>query len=352
MKIVGIYVATGLASLFAALPSSTNYQLHNYNYGSGGTTSTSTNYKLNSTTGQPSNVQSTSTNFKSRPGDINTQQAYVPAAPTFDNPSSYYNRLHFAIIPGTNPSDTKYSIAISDDNFVTTKYVKNDNTVGLTRTINDYQTYALWGGSTGQNVVGLTPGTTYKIKVNAFQGNFTETEYGPTATAATVAPSVSFDIDVSASNVETAPPYTTSFASLLPATVTDAAEKIWIDLDTNADSGAQVYIQSTNAGLKSNTTTVTIASASADLSSAGTGYGVQGSTATQSSGGPLSITAPYNVSAQNVGFVDTALRQVFSTTAPITAGRGSFILKAKSATTTPSGYDYTDTLTIVVAGTF
>ena len=351
-KLISMYMISGLSGLFAVMPSSSSYQLHNYNYGSGGSTSSSANYSLNSSTGQPSNVESTSTNFKSRPGNNNAQQAYVPVAPTFTNPSSYYNKLKFVINPGTNPSDTKFSIAISDDNFMTTKYIKNDNTVGTVRAITDYQTYASWGGSTGQNVIGLTPGTTYYIKVNAFQGKFTETEYGPTASAATVAPNVTLDIDVSATNSDTSPPYATSFPGLLPATVADAAEKIWIDLDTNADSGAMVYVQSANAGLKSNTTGYTIVSATADLSSASTGYGVQGSTATQTSGGPLTITAPYNVSGQNVGFIDTALRQVFASTAPVTAGRGSFILKAKSAANTPAGYDYTDTLTIVAAGSF
>ena len=336
----------------AALPSSTNYQLHNYNYGSGGTSSSSTNYSLNSTTGQPSNLESTSTNFKSRPGNANTQQAYVPVAPTFNNPGNYYNKLHFAVIPGTNPSDTKFSIAISDDNFVTTKYIKNDNTVGLTRAITDYQTYAAWGGAGGQNVIGLSPATTYKIKVNAFQSKFTETEYGPVATAATVPPSITFDIDVSATDTETAPPYATSFGNLLPATVKDANEKIWIDVDTNANSGAMVYVKSASAGLHSNYTSYTIVSATADLSSANTGYGVQGSTATQSSGGPLTISSPYNVSGQNVGFIDTALRQVFSAAAPVSAGRGSFVLKAKSASNTPSGSDYQDVLTIIAAGSY
>lgn len=352
MKPVAFHIITAGLVMFGALPTSTNYQLHNYNYGSGGATSTSTNYSLNSTTGQPSNVESTSTNFKSRPGNSNTGQAYVPAAPTFTNPSNYYNKLKFVLNPGTNPSDTLFSIAISDDNFVTTKYIKNDNTVGLTRAITDYQSYTAWGGASGQNVIGLTPATTYKIKVNAFQGKFTETEYGPTATAATVAPSITFDIDVSATDTETAPPYATSFGNLLPATVKDANEKIWIDVDTNANSGAMVYVKSASAGLHSNYTGYTIVSATADLTSASTGYGVQGSTATQSSGGPLSISAPYNVASQNVGFVDTALRQVFSATAPITAGRGSFILKAKSAATTPSGADYQDTLTIIAAGSY
>lgn len=338
---------------FATLPSSTNYQLHNYNYGSGGTgSSTSTNYSLNATTGEVSNTQSSSTNYLSRPGNNNAQQAYVPAAPTFTNPANHYDKLKFVINPGTNPSDTKFSIAISTDSFVTTNYIKSDNTVGTVKTIGDYQTYSAWGGASGQFVIGLTPATTYQIKVNAFQGNFTETEYGPTAAAATVAPTITFDIDVSTSDTETAPPYATSFGNLLPATVTNATEKIWVDIDTNANSGAMVYIKSTNSGLKSNTTGVTIASATADLAVAGTGFGVQGSTATQGSGGPLTMTSPYNGAGQNVGLLDTFLRQVFSATAPITAGRGSVVLKAKSAATTPAGADYQDVITLIAAGAF
>lgn len=352
MKFAGINIIAGIVGIFAALPTSNSYQLHNYNYGPGGTSSSSSNYLLNGTTGQTGNVESTSTNFKSRPGNSNTQQAYVPIAPTFSNPSNYYNKLHFAINPGTNPSDTKFSIAISEDNFVTTRYIQNDNTVGVARGIEDYQSFAVWGGVAGQNVIGLQPATTYKIKVNAFQNRFTETEYGPVSTAATVAQSITFDIDVSAIDSETAPPYTTSFGSLLPATVKDANEKIWVDIDTNADAGAMIYVKSANAGLSSSYTGFTITSATTDLSSASIGYGVQGSTATQTSGGPLSISPPYNTAAQNVGFLDTALRQIFLAPAPITAGRGSFMLKAKSAATTPSGTDYQDILTIITAGSF
>jgi hypothetical protein len=353
LKLGTLHLITAGMTLFAAMPSSSSYQLHNYDYGAGGTSgSSSTNYSLNGSAGQVNGADASSATYTTKPGNNNTQQAYVPAAPTFTNPANYYNKLRFVINPGANPSDTKFSIAISDDNFVTTKYIKNDNTVGLTRAITDYQTYAVWGGAGGALVVGLAPATTYKIKVNAFQGKFTETQYGPTATAATVAPSITFDIDVSAIDSETAPPYATSFGNLLPAIVKDAIEKIWIDIDTNANSGAMVYVKSTNGGLKSNTTGVTIASATADLSSVGTGFGLQGSTATQSSGGPLSISSPYNVSSQNVGFVDTALRQIFTASTPVTAGRGSFILKAKSAANTPAGSDYQDILTIIAAGSY
>lgn len=338
--------------VFAAMPASSNYTLNNYSTGPGTGSSTSTNYSLNGTTGEVSNQESTSTNFKSRPGNNNVQQAYVPTAPTFDNPASYYNKLHFAVAPGANPSDTKFAIAISSDNFATTQYIQNDNTVGSVLGPEDYQTYASWGSGSGQLVTGLVYNTAYKIKVKSFQGSFTETEYGPTASASTVPLSITFDIDVSASDTETAPPYSTSFGSLLPATVINTPEKIWIDLDTNAESGAVVYVASANGGLKSNSNGFTIASASADLTPASTGFGAQGSSVAQGSGGPLSIAAPYNVASQNVGILNSTIRAIFSSSVPITAGRGSFQLKAKAAALTPAASDYQDTLTITTAASF
>ena len=342
-----------IGALFAALPSSSNYQLHNYGYGSGGTgQSTSTNYGLNATTGETSNAQSSSANYKIRSGDNNFQQANVPLSPTFTNPSNYYNKLRFVIATSNNPSDTKYSIAISTDNFVTTQYVKSDNTVGTTLAVTDYQTYAAWGGASGGLVVGLSPSTNYKIKVNSFQGKYTQTEYGPTATATTVAPSVTFDINVAATDITTSPPYVTSFGSLLPAVITNTPEKIWVSVITNGEAGAKVYISSTNSGLRSSTANFTITSTSVDLSAAATGYGAQGSSATQASGGPLTISAPYNVSTQNVGILNATIREIFSTPAPITLGRGSFQLKAKAAALTPAAGDYQDTLTLIIAAAF
>lgn len=344
----------GAGLLFAAMPSSSNYELHNYDYGSGGTSnSSSANYSLNGSTGQPAaNTRSSSTNYKLGAGNNNAQQAYVPAAPAFTNPDNYYNKLHFVINPGTNPSDTTYSIAISTDNFATTQYVQNDNTVGPVKGTEDYQTYAAWGGSAGQVITGLSPNTTYSIKVNAIQGDFTETEYGPAATAATVPPSITFDIDVASTDTETDPPFSVSFGNLLPATVVTAPDKIWIDLDTNADSGAKVYVRSAYAGLHSTARNYTLVSATANLSSATSGYGAQGSSTRQSAGGPLSISSPFNVTGQNIAGLTTSLQEVFSSPSPITAGRGSFSLLAKAAALTPASNDYQDTVTVIAAAAF
>lgn len=182
------------------------------------------------------------------------------------------------------------------------------------------------------------------------QGNFTETEYSPTATASTVAPSISFSITTDS---QSTPPFSTNFASLLPATVATASDKINVALATNANAGAVVYLSSINTGLKSaHAGNFTISSATADLSGAASGYGAQNVTVGQTSGGPLTAAAPYNVAAQNVGLLSTLLKPVYYSNLPITGGAGSFKLMAKAATSTPAASDYVDTLSLTAAGTF
>lgn len=340
-----------LASMiFATMPASGTYQLNNYGFGSGGTSnSSSATYRLNATTGETTNNQSSSATYSTRAGNNNTQQAYVPAAPTFTNPSNFYNKLKFTIVPGASPSDTKFAIAVSTDNFITAQYVQVDDTLGVSKT---YQTYAAWGGSSGQTLVGLAPTTSYQMKANAIQGNFTETEFGPVATAVTAAPSITFKIDTATTNTTSSPPYAVNFATLFPTTVVASTEKIWVSLDTNAVSGAGVYLRSLNSGLRSAAKNFTIPSATADLSAASTGYGARGLSATQTSGGPISLTSPYNGAGNNVGIIDATVRQLFSTTAPVTGGRTSTQIVVKASTLTPSSNDYGDTLTVTVAGLF
>jgi hypothetical protein len=79
---------------------------------------------------------------------------------------------------------------------------------------------------------------------------------------------------------------------------------------------------------------------------------LQDGSVTQTSGGPLTTTTPYNVSGTNVGEDYLNLEQLFGSSAPITAGVGEVDLLAKSGTMTPSAGDYSETLTAVAAGAF
>lgn len=333
------------------IPVSPNYNLRELNVGAGGDQSQSANYKVEQSFGELSGPM-TGTSYKGGLGFGFTQMANVPPAPTFTNPSHYYNKLHVVLQTGNNPSDTVYAIAISNDSFVTTNYIKSDQGVGSSLTLTDYQTYSTWGGGSGFDVLGLDPGTTYEIKVKAKQGNFTESGYGPSSSAATENASLTFDIDVAATDIPSSPPYAIDMGTLLAGTINTASNKIWISLDTNALSGGDVYIAGQNGGLVSSSGSYTITSSTADLTVSSEGFGIQDSSVAQSSGGPLATVSPYNGASENVGVISTSFQKLFTSSAAITAGRGSAVLKAKASTSAPAKVDYTELLTVIASARF
>ncbi len=223
---------------FAAYPASTNYRIQEYSFGSGGTTnSTSSNFGLYGVAGQIEFGRPSSTNFQMGSGLTYIMKAHVPGVPTFTNPSSNYDRLQFILNTSNNPADAEYAISISSDNFVSdVRYIKSDNTIGTTLTSADFQTYTDWGGASGEYVTGLLQGTTYTIKVKARQGDYTESEYGPTAQAATTTPSLTFSVDsnnVTFSNLNSGNSYT------------DGSKTTTLTTSTNAYNGYVVNARST-----------------------------------------------------------------------------------------------------------
>lgn len=340
--------------LIFVFPASSTYQLKDFGFGTGGVgNATSANYAINAISGEQSEGKLEGVAYNIGSGLIFTNQANVPGAPTVTNPSNYYNKLKIVLDTGDNPSDTQFAIAISTDDFVSdTRYVQSDDTVGATLGMEDYQTYAAWGGTGGTLIIGLTANTAYKVKVKAMQGRFTETEYSATATASTVNPKLTFDIDVSATDTDTNPPFTTNFGNLLAGVVTDSPQKVWVDFDTNGESGGRVYVVGSNAGLQSDRASYLISAVSGNLTGLNEGFGVQGYSATQSSGGPLSITTAYDLTGNNVGVTDTTIREIFTTIHPTTLGRAAFFLKAKSSAVTPAANDYTEILTVIASASF
>jgi hypothetical protein len=331
--------------MLAALPATTNYKLNSYGLGSGGQgNATTTTYALEGISGETSGQTMSTANAKDKPGYIETQQANVPKIANFDNNGgTYYNKLHFVIDTQGNPTDAKYALQISTDNFGSDiRYVKSDLTVGSTLTTADYQTYTTWGGAGGAVIIGLAYNTTYYLRAKATQGEFTESAYGPTATATTANETLSFSIS----------PNSISFGNLPPGSVTDAPSSITVSLDTNAASGSNVFVYGVNGGLKSTAVTYTITSATADLAVAAEGFGAQSTGTSQSSGGPLTAQSPYNGSAQNVGIINSTIRPIYATTGPIGTGSGTVLLKAKPAATTPAATDYQEILTMVAAAVF
>ncbi len=349
MKDYLFFMLSGL--LFAALPTSTNYSLNSYGFGSGGTAnSTSANYGLNATAGEQAG-RTSSTNYNLGAGEKFLKQANVPTV-TLVNNARWYNKLLVTIGPQNNPTDALYAIAISGDNFVTTQYVKSDHTIGNTLTFADYGSFSSWGGNAGTFITGLTPETTYSVKALAYRGKYTESGYGPVASVATSPPLLTFDIDVAPTDISTNPPYRVDLGDLLPASIVDSTDRVWASLDTNAESGGKVYLSGQNGGLRSTSANYTIVSASVDLSTQSEGFGAQIASATQTSGGPLLAAGPYGGTSQNVGITDSLIRSLFTAASPIVSGRGSFILKAKAASLTPSSADYTEILTVIASASF
>lgn len=340
------------SSIFlAALPSSTNYNLNSYGFGSGGSAdSNSASYKLNATAGEQAG-SAASTNYNLGAGEKFLKQANVPTVALANN-ARWYNKLLVTIGPENNPSDATFAIAISSDGFVTTQYVKADHTVGATLATADYATYAGWGSGSGIYIVSLDQNTTYQVKAKANRGGYTESGFGPTATAATNPPLLTFDIDVAATDISTSPPYVVALGDLLPGSIVDSTNRVWATLDTNAESGGIVYVSGQNSGLKSVNANYTISSTTGDLSAQQEGFGAQIASNTQSSGGPLIGDVVYAVAGSNIGATDGQIRNLFTSSNPIISGRGSFILKAKSMTQTPSSSDYVEVLTVIASAKF
>jgi len=333
---------TLLLGIMALIPASTNYTLQNYDVGNGVGTGSSTNYRLLPAAGS-GNSTAGSTSYRLPEGITNSITASVPPAATFTNPDSSYNRLHLTLQATGFASDTRYLIAISSDNFVTTKYVQSDQTTASTLSIANYKTYTGWGGSSGFWILDLQPDTTYQVKVSALQGAFTGSKFGPTSSAATVLPTATFSL---ATDVGGVPPFVAAFNSLAAGAVTTADALVQIGVTTNAQKGGTITINDTQSGLFSASNSFTLASVTGDLASASSGYGAQVSSTTQGSGGPLTATSPYNGSSNTVGIITTTPQIAGQFSNSITGGVLGISLKAKSAALTPAASDYTDKITV------
>jgi hypothetical protein len=358
--LVAVFVVALIGSahtVLAALPSTSNYQLNSYGFGSGGTANSSTsNYALEGISGEVSSQTASTTNYATKPGFVETQQANVPTV-TLSNPSSYYDKLLFVIGQQNNPTDALYALQVcvgasfSPNCGGTTMYVKSDHTLTSTLTTSEYQTYSSWGSGSGTTIIGLASNTTYYIRAKATQGKFTESAYGPSSSAATVGQQLSFCLD---NNPNSSCDATTSmaFGSLVAGSVTNSPTNIEALFATNANSGGSVYIYSANGGLNSAHAGFTITSATADLSVASTGFGAQIASVGQSSGGPLSKVSPYNGSSNNVGILSTSVNTILDSSNPIVGGTSAIQLKAKPSNTTPAATDYAEILTLVAAASF
>ena len=347
--VTGLIAGSASLSFLGVLPSTTNYNLQSYGFGSGGTANSgTTNYSLEGISGEISGQTTTTTNYNIKPGFIETEQANVPKV-TLTNPSSYYDKLKFVIDQQSNPADAKFALQVcvgadwTPTCGGTTMYVKSDNTLGSTLNLTDYQTYSAWGGSGGANIVGLSASTTYYIRAKATQGQFTESAYGPSSNAATVGQQISFCLYT---NANCGAGGHSESLNLLAGSVTTSGN-IGVDFSTNADSGGSVYIYSNGALTSASRPGTPINSATADLSSSAKGYGAQVANAVS-----ITINSPFNGGANNVGVLSTTVQTILSSTTPVTSNGNQIQLQAKPDNLTKAATDYSDVVTVVAAAAF
>jgi len=348
--LVSVLIALLAPSALAAQPATTNYQLNSYGFGSGGTANSGTsNYSLEGITGEVGGQNTSTTNFTAKPGFVETQQANVPKI-TLTNPSNNYDKLKFVIDQQNNPTDTKYALQVSTtSNFSSNiTYVKSDLTLGASLATADYQTYTVWGGASGGNIIGLASNTTYYIRAKATQGQFTESGYGPSSSATTAGQQITFCTYSSGGSGVCGGSNAVSFPNLLANTVTNSSQNINVTFDTNANSGGNVYIYSSNGALKSTSFPGSpITSASGNLSSASQGYGAQIASVSQ-----LTKMPPYDQGGNTVGILSTNVNTILTSSVPVAAGTATIQLQAKPSQTSPSAADYADILTLIAAASF
>lgn len=341
-----LLAGTLLFATVSSFSSNSTYDLNSYSIGSG----SGTNFSNGSYNGQAALGGASSSNALPGSGNIDetggiqTEQIAIPQAPTLSNGSNtYYNKLGITLNnsmgTSTYPTDVTFAIEIATTSgFTSPSYVQ---TAGVLGGSPFYQSYASWGGSSGSFIVNLSSSTTYYVKVAAKQGMFTNTDFGPSTNATTAAPSITFSVS----------PSSVSLGNLLTGSV-ETSSNVTLGLTTNAASGGNIFVSGTKNGLYSPSQNYTISALTGNLASSSEGFGLQGTGASQSSGGPLSIDSPYNGSSNNVGTENTSYAQVFSTANPITSGSATLDFQAKSATSDPGGSDYAETLNFVAAASF
>lgn len=193
--LLSLIIALAWPSATVAQLESPNYKLKDYSVGTDtlDPETGSASYKLYAESGDGVSAGGDASSVQG--GLQSSLQAPTPQTPTLENPADYYDRLKFTLDQGEDSNDFLYAIAISKDDFVTTEFISENLTVVATESESTWQTFDEWGGEEGGVVTGLSSNAEYKIKVKSKQGDFTDSNFSPTAAAETTVPSLTFSID-------------------------------------------------------------------------------------------------------------------------------------------------------------
>ncbi|HSW37427.1 MAG TPA: hypothetical protein VLG37_03610 [Candidatus Saccharimonadales bacterium] len=278
------------------------------------------------------------------------------------------------------------SVAINFNGADSTTWTGSSGVVNTTQTVSSASCAAETGATalpgsitaagsgstvTISSVTALSATTTYCVDLTSATAvtNPTSSEYHPTVTvgsdSTTVALRVIADDQVVVS--ATVPPTfnfvldanTTSFTANLDTAAVRQTTGRTVTVTTNATNGWIAWAKDLNTGLTSAAAAKTIASTTpgtaATLSAGTEGYVISAEVTTDAGGGgTVSIPAAYQGTAgnNNGSGLDTTYRQIASSNG--TANGDVITIRGKAAISgsTPAATDYTDTWTIIGAGTF
>lgn len=186
---------------------------------------------------------------------------------------------------------------------------------------------------------------------------------------ASVDASITFDIDTATTNIESAAPYSVALGTITTADsrvsgTTDGVNFIFLDLATNASSGAVVTMKNANGALGLRSTSVPgddILSATGTIANGTELYGVcvsNADVATRVGGGTVATTSPYGSTCASdgqtpsVGLLSSTAVNLLTSTAPMSSWRTQLTVAAAITAVQAAHSDYTDTLTFIATGTF
>lgn len=350
--------------VFAQTMNSGTYQLENSTLDGGGESSSSTNYSSRESLDNIESGDANSTNYVNPSGFQPGAYPGIPGQPTFTNTGgTLYNSLDFVVVQGDGQqSDTKYAIAISSDNFVTTYFIQTDDTLATSEA---WQTYSGWNSAIGERVTGLSPSTTYKIKVKASYGNGsdaedTESGYSQEASAATTAPSLIMSLSgissgTTISGVTTTVTSTATAVGYNSLTIGDGSPNIaaqGVTVTTNATGGyTTTVIQNQDLTSTNGDTIATVSGTNASPAAFGTGvttgrfgYHTTDSSLCTGTSGRFSSNDTY-------ARFETTAYEVACSTGPVNSELTQLVYKLVIGTLQEAG-DYQNTLTYITTATY
>lgn len=312
------------------------------------------------------------------------------AALRFDRMKSSTNNINILVVakPNATATDTRLKVALN-----TTNYTVNDTAANITVTTANASTETIGastvctvmpgmtgaattvsGGTMEFVITNLTTTTTYCFYITAGVGSTSSTGTDIANTIQLLNDAVSNELSSVGTSVVSndqvtitavVPPTfsftlsgnTDAFIGNLSTSTTSSTTGITVTASTNAQSGWEAWLKSTNGSLNSAVTGATIPSSGAigavafNLAPGTSAYAVGVRTGT----GSPTMDAAYNDGGnQNRGGTvsSTAYRRIAYNTVPVSGNTFTVYGRAAISATQQAATDYTDTWTIVGAGIF